>query len=83
MAVPVFAMDDLMEILVERAGLPREAVTGDERATLETVGLDSLALLQLKAGIEDRYGVEIDERPDATFGEVLALVNGGPGGHAR
>jgi acyl carrier protein len=84
MAVPTFTMVDLMEILIVKAGLPREAATGDPGATLADVDLDSLARLQLKAEIEDRYGVEIDdERPDATFGELLSLVNEGLSEHAR
>lgn len=84
MAVPTFTMVDLMEILIAKAGLPRDAVTDDPSATLADVDLDSLARLQLKAEIEDRYGVEIDdERSDATFGELLALVNEGLSEHVR
>jgi len=73
-----------MEILVVRAGLPRTAVTDDPHATLGDVDLDSLARLQLKAEIEDRYGVEIDEEHvDVTFGELVTLVNEGLSEHAR
>jgi acyl carrier protein len=84
MAVPTFTMNDLMEILIAKAGLPRDAVTDDLAATLADVELDSLARIQLKAEIADRYGVEIDdERTDETFGELLALVNEGLSEHAR
>ncbi|WP_235002441.1 acyl carrier protein [Actinacidiphila paucisporea] len=65
-----------MEILVVKAGLPRSAVTADPSATLSDVDLDSLAQLQVKAEIEDRYGIELDdEHANATFGELVTLVN--------
>jgi len=84
MAVPTFTMVDLMEILIAKVGLPRDAATDDLGATMADVDLDSLARLQLKAEIEDRYGVEIDdERSDATFGELLAMVNEGLSEHVR
>ena len=84
MAVSTFTMDDLMEILIAKAGLPPAAVTDDELATLAHLGLDSLARLQLEAEIEERYGVEIDdEPPDVTFGAILALINEGLSEHAR
>lgn len=78
MAVPKFTMTELMEILVAKAGLPPDAVTDDQSITLGEVDLDSLARMQLRAAIADRYGVEIDdERSDATFGELLTFVNEG------
>lgn len=84
MTVPSFTMVDLMEILITKAGLPRDAVTDDKGGTLADLGLDSLALLQLSAEIADRYGVEIDdERPEATLGELLAFINKGLSEHAR
>jgi acyl carrier protein len=82
--VPTFTINDLMEILVVKAGLPRSAITADPGATLSDVDLDSLAQLQVKAEIEDRYGVELDdEHADATFGELVTLVNEGLSEHAR
>ncbi|RAY13064.1 acyl carrier protein [Actinomadura craniellae] len=75
-----FTISDLMEILVRKAGLPREAVTDDPDATLDDIGLDSLAFLQLQAEINSRYGFELDdERPHETFGEILALIREGLG----
>jgi acyl carrier protein len=73
-----------MEILVSKAGLPRSAVTTDLSATLRDVDLDSLAELQVRAEIEDRYGIELDdERASATFGDLVTLVNEGLSEHAR
>ncbi len=79
-----FTMSELMEILVVKAGLPRSAVTDDPNATLRDVDLDSLARLQVRVEIEDRYGIELDwEQADTTFGELVALVNEGLSEHAR
>lgn len=79
-----FTINELMEILVVKAGLPRSAVTDDPNVTLSDVDLDSLAQLQVKAEIEDRYGVELDEEnTDTTFGELVTLVNEGLSEHAR
>lgn len=73
-----------MEILVVKAGLPRSAITADPAATLADVDLDSLAQLQVRAEIEERYGVELDdEHPNATFGELVTRVNEGLSEHAR
>ena len=84
MAVPTFTMTELMDILVIKAGLPPGAVTDDQETTMADVDLDSLARIQLRTEIASRYGVEIDdERTDATFGELLALVNEGLSEHAR
>ena len=78
MAEPTFTMTELMDILVTKAGLPRNEVTDDEDVTLGDVDLDSLARIQLRTEIASRYGVEIDdERTDATFGELLSFVNEG------
>ncbi|MGW0771472.1 acyl carrier protein [Streptomyces sp. NPDC002676] len=80
----VFTINELMEILVVKAGLPRSAVTDDPTATLSDVDLDSLAQLQVRAEIEDRYGIEFgEEYTNATFGELVTLVNKGLSEHAR
>ncbi len=80
----VFTIDQLMEILVVKAGLPRSAVTADPGATMSDVDLDSLAYLQLRVEIEDRHGIEIgEEYAKATFGELVRLVNEGLSEHAR
>lgn len=82
--MPTFTIDDLMEILVVKTGLPRSAVTADPGATLSDVDLDSLAQLQVRAEIEDRYGIELDEdHAHATFGELVTLVNEGLSETAR
>ena len=52
-------LDTLVEILVRDYGVARQQVTSE--ATLATLGLDSLSLLELMFKIEDRYGVKIGE----------------------
>jgi acetyl-CoA carboxylase biotin carboxylase subunit len=75
-----FDLDDLMSMLTVKAGLPVGAHTDDPAATLDDVGLDSLAFLQLQAGVQERYGIELpDDRMEASFGELVDTVNEGLG----
>jgi acyl carrier protein len=76
MPTQTFSIDDLMTLLVTKAGLPPEARTGDPGATFDDVGLDSLAFLQLQAELQDRYGFELpDDRPgEYTFGQITTYV---------
>jgi len=70
-----FDMTALMDILVRKAGLPPADRTDDPAATLDDVGLDSLAFLQLQAELQEWYGFELaDDRPQQTFGEIVAQV---------
>ncbi len=50
-------LDTLADILVRDYGVAREQATSD--ATLATLKIDSLSLLELMFKIEDRYGVKI------------------------
>jgi len=72
-----FTIDDLMELLVSKVGLPPEARTEDPEQTFGELGLDSLAFLQLQSELQERYGIELpDERPLAqTIGEIAGAVN--------
>jgi acyl carrier protein len=72
-----FAIDDLMDILVSKAGLPRSGRTADPQQRFADVGLDSLAFLQLQTELSDRYGFEMpdDRAQEYTFGEIVAFVN--------
>ena len=56
-----FTMEDLMDVLVSKAGLPRDATTTDPAATFADIDLDSLAYLQLGAEIAGRFGFELDD----------------------
>jgi len=67
----------LMDILVRDYGIAREQVTSE--ATLATLGLDSLSMLELMFKIEDRYGVKIiDDTPSdlVTVDDVVRYIDG-------
>ncbi len=77
MAATTFTIDDLMDLLTAKAGLPQAAHTSDPNAKFEDVGLDSLAFLSMQTELQERYGVEMpDDKPDHyTFGEIVDVVN--------
>ncbi len=72
-----FSIDDLMTLLVAKAGLPAKARTDNPQGTFADIGLDSLAFLQLQAELQNEYGVQLPtERPLAyTFGQIVSHVN--------
>jgi minimal PKS acyl carrier protein len=72
-----FTIEDLMQLLVVKAGLPSQARTDNPLRTFGDLGLDSLAFLQLQAELQDLYGLELpDENPlSYTVGEIVAAVN--------
>jgi acyl carrier protein len=62
--------DGLVELGTERGDLSREA-------TLESLDVDSLDLVELAQIVEDEYGVELkgdDVKDVKTVGEVIDLV---------
>jgi acyl carrier protein len=70
-------LDTLADILVRDYGIAREQVTSD--ATLATLRIDSLSLLELMFKIEDRYGVKItgDTPTDlVTVNDVVGYIDG-------
>ena len=77
MPTQTFSIDDLMTLLVTKAGLPAQARTDNPGATFDDLGLDSLAFLQLQGELQDRYGFELpDDRPGSfTFGEIAVYVS--------
>ena len=77
MQTQTFSIDDLMTLLVTKAGLPAQERTDDPDATFDDLGLDSLAYLQLQGELQDRYGFELpDDRPGSyTFGQITAYVS--------
>lgn len=76
MADRQFSMADLMDLLVQKAGLGRDGTTDDPGATFDDVGLDSLAFLQLQTELQNMHGVELPDNPhEITFGEIVDYVN--------
>lgn len=70
-------LDTLVEILVRDYCVAREQITPE--ATLATLGLDSLSLLELMFKVEDCYGVKInDDTPQdlVTVDDVVRYVDG-------
>ncbi|MEU7135939.1 acyl carrier protein [Streptomyces sp. NPDC046261] len=65
-------LDYLADELVTVFNVDREAVT--PHTTLEDLGLDSLALLELTVRFEDRTGVELPETEDAGLGTRSTLT---------
>jgi acetyl-CoA carboxylase, biotin carboxylase subunit len=72
-----FTLDDLMDLLSEKAGLPPESRTTDPDAHFADIGLDSLAFLSMQTELHDRFGTEMpDDDPDRyTLGEIVATVS--------
>ncbi len=69
-------LDTLTDILVRDYGVARERVTSG--ATLASLKIDSLSLLELMFKIEDRYGVKItaDTPTDlVTVNDVVRYVD--------
>ena len=72
-----FTLEDLMNLLTAKAGLPASAHTTDPDARFDDIGLDSLAFLSMQTELHDRFATEMpDDSPDRyTFGEIVATVN--------
>jgi acyl carrier protein len=67
--------DTLVSILTRDYSVPREQINPE--ATLETLGLDSLSILELMFKIEDRYKVKItDDTPTdlLTVSDVVRYI---------
>jgi acyl carrier protein len=72
-----FTVEDLMDLLSAKAGLPPESRTTDPDAHFSDIGLDSLAFLSMQTELHDRFDTEMpDDSPERyTLGEIVATVN--------
>ena len=73
-----FAFEDLKHILVDRVGGAEDHIEDDPSATLDEIGLDSLAFIELRTALEEEWGVRVrDEDVERiyTVGDALAYVN--------
>jgi acyl carrier protein len=78
MAAQTFTFDDVKRILVERVGMNEEDVVDDPAATFESMGLDSLAFVEIQLAMQQEYGFTIpDEDAESiiTLGEAIDYVN--------
>jgi acyl carrier protein len=66
-------LDMLTAILHRDYGVARDALSPD--ATLVTLGLDSLSVLELMFKIEDGFGVKINDDPPNDLRTVSDVVN--------
>ena len=78
MATQAFTFDDIKRILVDRVGLNEDDVVDDPNATFDSMGLDSLAFVEVQLAMQQDYGITIEDE-DAeritTVGEAIAFVN--------
>lgn len=65
---------DLIQLFVETFGIVSEKLVPD--ATLESLGLDSLAVIEFMFQIEDKFGIQIPDQanPPRTLGEMVELI---------
>jgi acyl carrier protein len=77
-AAQQFTFDDLKNILVNRIGIPAEQVVNDPNASFESLGLDSLAFVEIQLAVQQQYGFTIadeDAHHITTVGQALAYTN--------
>jgi acyl carrier protein len=70
MATETFTMDDARRILVERVGMNEADVPDDPEATFDSMGLDSLAFVEIQLAMQQEYGFSI---PDEDASEIMTL----------
>lgn len=70
------SFDDIETILVKKVGLAPQTLADAPEKSLEDLGLDSLAVLELQIVITKQYGVEIpDESGSLSVGEIVDHIN--------
>lgn len=65
---------DLIHLFVENFGISEDKLL--PTATLESLGLDSLAIIEFMFQIEDKFGIHIPDQPSPprTLQEMMQLV---------
>jgi acyl carrier protein len=68
--------EDVEALLVKKVGLAHETLAANREGTLEELGLDSLAVLELQIVVTKQYGVEIpDESGELNVGQIVDFIN--------
>ena len=78
MANQLFTFNDLKDILVNRVGLAAGDVVEDPNATFDSMGLDSLAFVEVQLAIQQQYGFSIpdeDAHRITRVGEAVEYTN--------
>jgi acyl carrier protein len=73
-----FTFADVKNILVNRIGLPDDAVPDDPNLSFEDLGLDSLAFVEIQLAIQQDYGFTIpdeDAEKITTIGDAIEYSN--------
>lgn len=65
---------DLMQLFAQTFEINKDRLLPE--ATLESLGLDSLAVIEFLFQIEDKFGIQIPDQasPPSTLGEMAQLV---------
>lgn len=70
------SFEDVEAILVKKVGLAPRTLADNPEATLEELGLDSLAVLELQIVVNKQHGVEIpDESGEFNVGQIVDFIN--------
>jgi aromatase len=68
--------EDVEALLVKKVGLAPQTLAANREGTLEDLGLDSLAVLELQIVVTKQYGVEIpDESGELNVGQIVDFIN--------
>ena len=69
------SFDFIRQTLIDKFDVDAEAITSD--ATFETLGLDSLTMVELMFDVTEKYDIEIpnDKLDFKTLGEAAALID--------
>jgi acyl carrier protein len=62
-----FGLDELTRILVDRVGLPEQAIPQDTDTTFTDLGLDSLARVEIVLAIQQDYGIPVPDEAAQRF----------------
>jgi acyl carrier protein len=78
MEATTFTIEDAKRILVERVGMNDADVPDDPDATFDSMGLDSLAFVEIQLAMQQEYGFTMpdeDAEQIQTMGEAVQYVN--------
>jgi acyl carrier protein len=66
---------EIQEVLVASAGVSPEVFDGGEGDSLQELGLESLAAMELQAVLEQRYGVRIpDDSLELSVPQIVSYI---------
>jgi acyl carrier protein len=67
MSAVTFGLDELAHILVDRVGLPEDAIPQDTETTFAELGLDSLARVEVVLAIQQDHGIPVPDEAAQGF----------------